>query len=409
MSSVSRISKSASGASVNASKSVVVGSSRASEYSKEASKGYAARRIAKRTGKEAVLVQVIEKLKKHPDYKISGPNELENTASDITDQDALKTTFSHLFQDTYDIITDAVSDDEDLDGLASPTEQTKKQERAKDRMEDLCDLPIKLYLRKLALPDSGTLHKLTCGASSFLRCRFGPLHAALRVGDVLIEWDCSSLVIPRRVCDLSPQEREFFFMTDIRRSSDFHRSASHPKTTDSEIEVLISKNADKVKLIDNLIEVIRRYNRKYYYNVVSRNCQIFLLDAAEALGIRDKLIIKDSRLKNHFEDLRAAGQARGLKQSFANHVELDAYVMNRDRKGELEKDDLAALEYLNAAYYHFHYDPQEDEDEAVPRSPCKTPGCMQPKLVTLLTPLLKQLQAAEEEAAAVTASLQVSI
>ena len=404
MSSVSRISKSASEASVNGSKSVVEGSSRSSEYSKEASKGFAAKRIAKRTGQPADVVQVIEKLKKRPEYNDSGPNELKGIANDITDNKCLTTLFSHLFEDTYDIITDAVSDDEDLDGLASPTEHTKKQERAKGRMEDMCDLPIKLYLRELAIPNTGTLHTLTCGVSSFLRCRFGPLHAALRVGDVLIEWDCSSLVIPRRVCDLSPEERQFFFMADIRHSSQFHRSASPPKTTDSEIEILISKNADKVQLIDNLVEVIRRYNRKYYYNPVSRNCQKFVLDAAEALGIKDKLIFKGRRLKNHFEDLKVTGRTKGLKQSFANHVELDAYIMNR----ELEKDDLATLEYLNAVYFHFHYDRQEEEDEVVQRSPCKIPGCMRPRLVTLLTPCLKQLQA-EEEAASPTASFQVSI
>ena len=71
------------------------------------------------------------------------------------------------------------------------TEVNEAVARGEHRFANVCSFPLKLVLTPL---NRG--HGLVSKFASIMNSKFGPLHAALQVGDVVLEWNDSSLVIP---------------------------------------------------------------------------------------------------------------------------------------------------------------------------------------------------------------------
>lgn len=95
----------------------------------------------------------------------------------------------------------------------------------------------------------------------------------------------------------------------------------------------------------NLAKVIARYNSNYYYDVIFRNCQNFVLDALSAIGCEKKPEFK-GHLGEYFTHLKKEGR---VKAAFETHQELDIYV--RQNLGTLTQEN---MEYLLAQYYLLH-------------------------------------------------------
>ena len=109
----------------------------------------------------------------------------------------------------------------------------------------------------------------------------GPIHAALKVGDVLLEWSTTSLVVPHCEHD------NFIFEADIADSESLRKIQGMSLETNSKlpdksqvVEKLFEIAAAKSELIDALIAVIVEYNRRRYYTT-------FVDAAMKALDIKD--------------------------------------------------------------------------------------------------------------------------
>lgn len=175
--------------------------------------------------------------------------------------------------------------DEGMLNFNNSAEVTQARLRGEERLTSVCWFPLKLILTPLKR-GRGVVNAF----ASMLDAQFGPLHVTLQVGDVELEWDDSSLVSPF-YCDYEDRVMEL----GVQRHSkwlDFtgqHRSRMRRAARDldfpEQIELTYTVASEKKKLIDNLIDVIVRYNKYYSYNLLSRNCQHFVCDALKALEV----------------------------------------------------------------------------------------------------------------------------
>ena len=129
------------------------------------------------------------------------------------------------------------------------------------------NLPLKLILTPL--------QRGICLANTFaskLEMQFGPLHAALQVGNVILEWNDSHLVSPY-LCDY---EDEFHVMkVDMQPHSEWvdytTTEAAEKLDFTEQIDQIYMVTSKKKEMIDDLIDVIVRYNKHYYIIVRQRD------------------------------------------------------------------------------------------------------------------------------------------
>ena len=267
--------------------------------------------------------------------------------------------------------------------FATSYEETMAQERGENRFTKLCDLPLKLILTPLCVRGP-----VVSRFASLLEMQFGPLHAALQVGDVILEWNDTSLVVPHFA-----EHDDQLMKTDVRHLTDWvtFTSGEVPRVREAirtldyqkQIELIYRVSAEKQRLIDNLVDVIVTYNRQCYYDLIRRNCQHFVTDALRALGV-NKPIEFTGGLGEYYQALKR-GRSSALHAKFAGHSHLDRYVREKEENGEmraLTKDD---LEYLLAMYFRYHLEQktelQRDNQEAeLSGWSCNIKGCYMAKL-----------------------------
>ena len=225
-------------------------------------------------------------------------------------------------------------------------EKTMLQKRSIQRFEAVVNFPIKLILSDLQI----ALPPFASSFAKMIQLEFGPLHAALVIDDVLVEWDDTSLVIP------STDEKEWVFQTRLQSRYDKVAKAMKPELRDSarkmdlerQIEQVFEVTKEKQQAISQLIEVIIHYNKHYEYSVLTRNCQHFVIDAMKALGI-DKVPQFTGVFQDYFKELKR-GKSTNILEKFETHAALDEHV-NRIIKPGLSQHD---LEYLLCQYFMFH-------------------------------------------------------
>lgn len=162
-------------------------------------------------------------------------------------------------------------------------ERGMQQRRCLERLEAVVHFPVKLILCDL----NRALPMFASTFSKMLQLEFGPLHAALVIDDVVLEWDDSSLVLP------STEEKEWVFQTRLQGNYNKIAQAMKPQMKDSarrmdlprQIEQVFEVTKEKQQAISQLARVIVHYNACHEYNVLTRNCQHFVIDAMRALGV----------------------------------------------------------------------------------------------------------------------------
>lgn len=182
------------------------------------------------------------------------------------------------------------------------------------------------------------------------------MHAAIKVGDVVLEWNDSSLVIPH------PESRteSFVAQAHITHGGNLYQrvareisssSCNMPLEPSEEIDRLCSTMDEKATLLRKLAKLIVKYNRKFYYNVVSRNCQGFVRDALKELGIKRPEF--QGHLEDHFQQIRE-GDVLNIPATFETHEDLDAYIMKIQENGKILELKLDDLQYLLQGYAQHH-------------------------------------------------------
>jgi len=309
---------------------------------------------------------VLEKVQKHPLFAKKTERDQIALAEEMADRKQMKSKFDHLLA-----IQDMEENIKEIDSY-SPThslELTMQKEQQKHEAARACYLPVQLFLSKLnrELPKGAKL------LTPLLRLAYGPLHAGLLVGDVIVEWDDSSLVVPTLgkpdtdVCTYVSDDGD---LVDFTSEAVGKMSIAHRQNLDvpEKLKIIYESRAEKERLIDQLVEVILQYNLRKKYNMFRCNCQDFVKDALIALGIHEVPRL-EGNLKAYVESLQGGKPKRMV---FETHAELDEYV-NRN----CEDLDTHEKEYCVLVYFEFHAKTTADfTQEELEQWKCPEPRCL---------------------------------
>lgn len=248
--------------------------------------------------------------------------------------------------------------------------------RSEHRFANVCHLPLKLILIPLK-----RARGLANTFASLLEMQFGPLHAALQVGNVVLEWNDSSLVRPHlckyedQVMEVDMQRHSKWVQYTNQHQSEIQRAANELDFTE-QIELVYMVTSKKKQLIDALIEVITRYNKLYYYHLINRNCQHFVSDALKALEVEQPTAFTGG-LKRYFDKL-VKGRTPMIPERFKTHQDLDAYIMQIQRKNLIAKIPQQDLEFLLTLYFRFHLESKKllgKNPQALEEWKCQEENC----------------------------------
>lgn len=310
-------------------------------------------------------------------FKELNDKEVCDKASELSTADKLKDYFSEFLEHSYIDTAGQTREEQDL-GLEELNlrETQAASGRAKSRLATTAKLPIKLQLCKLSTPPGFFVTSF----ASLLEIEFGPTHAALLIGEgddcLVLEWNTSDLVIPhynssqRRLLKVgyqSPVTKDVCSQFGSQMDA-----AARSLKYDEQFDLLFDATVEKAKVIDDLIAVIIRYNKAYYYHPFTRNCQNFVIDAMKALKITNPYNF-GGRLMAYFNELKQ-GKQKNIPGGIDNHADLDSIVMRSIE--QLKKHD---VEFYLSHYYHFHWKSLEESQDQENWT-CPLPTCQIAKL-----------------------------
>lgn len=316
------------------------------------------------------LVDVVEKLRNHEDYKTKSHEELRQKAKELTDVDELRADFSHLTDLPFEQYAGEIAVEADV-FLYHPREKQQAKNRAVKR---LCPPSIKLYLFELKRPVTRFFSRF----SKLFALQYGPLHAAIQVDDVVLQWGTSSLVIPDRYDPADP-----VFLTDVNSNTAAAQVATALQTCVSDsfgqidyneqIELQFDLAVNVEEMIDKIKAVIVNYNKYRYYNVILCNCQSFVDDVMKAIGVKNVPQNLTGKLKGYFKQL-TTDKSKALLSDFPTHESLDEYVATQDLPCLTQHDK----EYLLCLYFQFHLEAMKTDKDS--EEECQVPGCLMARI-----------------------------
>lgn len=300
---------------------------------------------------DSILPFVIEKVKKHPDFKEQSENTIREAAQNFIDPEYFKNLFSSFSEQQFLDSAARVGEEAEAELLRDGEETEVAALRSSRRLKEVCNIEVKLCLSKLDVWSQ----TVTAKFAALVEAQYGATHAALLIGNkkdgyLSFEWGNTSLIVPQ-FCETP----DCVFMARISSNfdsvhhqlDDQMQAAGRQLNYDDQVDLLFEATTLKSKLLDKLIELVLRYNKYYYFHSFSRNCQQFVTEALKALNIKNPHNFT-GRLKEYFEQLK-----KGLPHkppSFRSHAELDAHVQ-ANISGTTPHD----LEYFLCMYFHFHF------------------------------------------------------
>lgn len=310
------------------------------------------------------LSQVVAKLKKLPEYSTKNPEELRQEAKRLTSTEELRECFSHLTTDVFEQYAGEIA--EEREEVLMHSEEVKlAQERA---MQRLRPLSVKLFLFELRTPTSRFFSKF----SQLFAFKYGALHAAIQIGDVVLQWSTSSLVIPERYDPGDP-----VFQTDFKNATEAakvtvdlrSRAQQAVKNMDytEQIDLQFDLTAGIEEMIEKVKKVIVKYNSRYYYNVLHRNCQTFVDDVMKEIGVKNAPKKLTGKLQEYFKQLTAKKSIK--PPDLPTHEALDDYVRGLDFSKLTQHDK----EYLLCLYFQFHLEAMKVDKDLYEE--CRVEGC----------------------------------
>ena len=317
-----------------------------------------AEETSKKENKE--LKQVKEKLSKaNKGRSKKGKNELQDLAEKLIDKEKTKREFfSHLL--VYTETARKVASEEHQafpEGFPNKFTKVDSEQRMAEPFEQVRKLEVKLMLHELK--DAHLVQQVANFVHNYVTSfTFGPFHAAILIGDVLLEWRPNSLVIPRKIKhEVLIKDEKAVLFTNLHEQEDFptvplqYENGTDEETVASSFENIIDITRVKEQLIDELADVVVRYNTKMHYGIFTSNCQHFVKDVLTILGITDPEKAFRGRLKNH-ADLVMARYTRNSEAitEFNSHEELDSHIREQNID-EMSRDD---LEFAYCHYLLFH-------------------------------------------------------
>ncbi len=319
----------------------------------------------------AEIYQVVTKLRKHPEYKGLGDNQIKEQAENLINLEYFRDQFSEFNERHVEEVLDGISSE-----AASGVDRHEAGEaasRAVVRMAEMGNINVKLQLRELKVRNQGIVNRF----ASLIGSIYGPTHAALLIGNndngyVMLEWDETSLIDPQYYYPQSGDGVLFEanvatqISTVDRRLHEQVRIAGQQLDYERQIDLVFDAAVERSKVFDELFKLVIKYNKYYTYHMFSRNCQHFVADAMKVLKIQNPHSFT-GRLKEYFDKIR-----RGLTTvDFDSHSQLDAHVQTRI--GEATQQE---LEYYMCIYLNFHTIGRSQSSERDPTKwKCEEANC----------------------------------
>ena len=261
--------------------------------------------------------------------------------------------WDHFFSGIMDNTADAVEDIavEHGEVFCHPLEVRHAKKRGEWRFNDICNFPLKLNLTPLRG------RSIANTFTSILETHFGPLHVSLQLGGVVLEWNDTNLVIPHPCAyedqvvqlDMQPHSEWVEYIAEYYTTM---RTAAQELDFPKQIELTYKIAVKKKDLIINaLIRLVVRYNSHFYYDVIYRNSQCFVLDALHMLQVSIPKGLSGGLRK--YYDCLVRGRTPSLPDwyQFKSHSDLDEYVMRKVTITDMPQHD---LEFILALYFRFH-------------------------------------------------------
>ena len=285
-----------------------------------------------------------------------GGNQLTDLAEKLIDKEKTKQEyFSHLLMQT-ETARRVISDDQDTFPGGFPNQSTRADSEQR-MVEHIRMLEVKLILHELN--DTNLVQTVAGFAHKFVSSfTFGPFHASILIGDVLLEWRPNSLVIPRRIKAVHDGDNRAVLFANLHETSfDSHlpsvplqyEEGVNQETIASSFEKIKDITREKEYLINELVDVVVRYNSKMTYGIFTNNCQHFVRDVLTVLGITDPEKAFRGRIKQHAE-LVIARHRKEATVEFNSHQELDRHI----KETKIEKMSRDDLEFAYCHYLLFH-------------------------------------------------------
>lgn len=335
----------------------------------------------------AYIQGVVEKLRNHEDHRTKTDEELRQFAKQLTDVNELRAAFSHLTDLPFEQYAEEIAEEADV-----PMQHSKEQEQAQKRAVGRLRPPtVKLYLFELKRPVSRFFSRF----SKLFALKYGALHAAIQIEDVVLQWDTTSLVIPEQYHPADP-----VFLTAVNSSTEAAKVATNLQTQvfetvgqmdyNTQIDLQFDLAVSVERMVEDIKKVIVQYNRYRYYNVIACNCQSFVEDVMKAIGVKNVPQNLTGKLKDYFKKL-TANKTKGIPSTFLTHQSLDEYVKMQDF-AELTQHD---KEYLLCLYFQFHLEAMKTDKDSTEE--CQVAGCLMDMLELSLqtAPVLLESYTAE--------------
>ena len=303
------------------------------------------RQIKKKGYKE----RVHNKLKQQPNKELL---EDESIIDKLTEREKFRETFCC---DIIEGVSEALVMETSADYQKKDISEAEARERAAKRMKVFYNFPVKLLLYNSKRNSS-------------------KLSLALQVGNYYFKWSKTSLIIPKRIAELTSKQPVLKIAMSQEGAWSSHVNELWPQISQAvsqlDYERLIALQyqlaARKDELLSALIDTTVRYNRAESFNLVTCNNLDFLSDAQKALGIS-----RPSKPSNSFKDhMKKVKQVweKQMKEKIKikSHGELDMYITDTYKLHEVNRE---MLEYFIAQYYEFHLSDWE-------REPCDQWSCV---------------------------------
>ena len=309
---------------------------------------------------------VLEKVKRHRRFADMPEQDQVILAHELSDPQKVKEMFKALLN-----IEEFEANIREIDEVepAHFQEELSQKNQQKHETARACYLPVQLFLSKLTCWKPPFARQFT----SLLRFEYGPLHTGLIVGDISIEWDDDSLVVPKQepfAGDVQAHVGGDSEWIDYTKDAVGLMSLANRQHLDvpKKLEIIYNSCAEKERLLGRLADVIVQYNLSKRYSIFKCNCQDFVKDALQSLGIK-RLPKFEGNLKGYIEGLQGS---KAACMTFDKHSAIDDYVRaNLDALGVHEK------EYLVCMYFQFHMaEMKELGPEELDKWECPVRGCL---------------------------------
>ncbi len=294
-------------------------------------------------------------------YPKMGDNEVCDLAECLCDKEKFKEKYFKPLLRRLDAAVEVTFGEAEVFSQGYPNDRTKQKSERRmvqgtDRVKSL-DVELLLYELK-----GGAWQTIARYFHEFVKeCTYGPYHAALKIGNLILEWDTDSLIIP-----YEGEPEDFTAVKEPAATTLIFRANVHETAGQSEIDIptrggaeattkgfqehanhLLDITAEKEYLLDALADVIVRYNTKFDYGTFSCNCQYFVAETLSALGVEDKAEHFRRITKDVFAEILL--KRRDKASEFNTHAELDDHV--RDKIETMDRED---LQFCHCHYLLFH-------------------------------------------------------